>query len=117
MTGEITKEQITKITVNPTSVSFDKYEATKVLTIKVDMGSIGVDKWLRLYKVTETGSTRVGSESITACNKNICTEDATLTYKLGAEVGKGTFFFRAERDNYDSAEHDIKFDSNKFIVQ
>ena len=117
MTGEITKEQITKITVNPTKVSFGKYDTMKLLTIKVDVGSVGVDKWLRLYKVTPTGSVRVGSESITICNKNICYDDVTLTYKLSSGNKAGTYFFRAERDNYDTSKNDIKFDSNKFVIE
>lgn len=120
MTGEITKDQVTTITLSPTKVSFGKYDAMKLLTIKIDIGSIGVDKWLRLYKVNPidpTKSSRVGSESIAVCNKDVCTKDVTLTYKLNSGLGDGTYFFRAERDNYDKIGHDIKFDSTKFIIE
>jgi hypothetical protein len=117
MTGEITKDQITKITVSPTKVIFDKYDAGKLVTINVDIGSIGVDNWLQLYKVAGTESIRLAKEKIAACHDNICTKDVTLTYKLTAGLESGTYFFRAERDNYDNIGHDLKFDSNKFVIE
>lgn len=119
MTGqdvtEFGRDQITKITVNPTRVSFDRYDTMKLLTIEVDVGSLGVDKDLELYRVTPTGGVRVSSK-IAVCNKHTCTEDVTLTFKFSAGTESGTYFFRGERDNYDTLEHDLKFDSNKFIV-
>lgn len=117
MTGEVTKDQITKITVNPTKISFDPQDAGKILTIDVNVGSIGIDKWLYLNRVTPTGSTRASGDHIAVCNKNVCWDDVTLNFKVNAGLAKGTYFLRGERDNYDSVEHDIKFDSNKFIIE
>ncbi len=117
MTGEITKDQITKITVSPTKIIFDKFDAGKLITINVDIGSIGIDSWLQLYKVAGTGNIRMARNKVSVCKDSICTEDVTLTYKLTAGLESGTYFFRAERDNYDEIGHDLKFDSNKFVIE
>ena len=117
MTGEVTKAEVTKITVSPTKVSFGTHDSMKLLNLNIDVGSIGVDKWLRLYRVTATGGVRVGAESIAVCKTDVCRDDVVLTYKLSLGNEPGTYFFRAERDNYDTLEHDIKFDSNKFVIE
>lgn len=115
MTGEITKDQVAKLTVSPTRVSFGTHDAMKLLTIKIEVGSIGIDKYLELYRDSPTGGVRVSSK-IAICNADLCTEDVTITYKLSARQEAGTYFFRGERDNYDTLEHDIRFDSNKFVI-
>lgn len=117
MTGAISKEQMTTITVSPTSVTFEKYATMSLVNIKVNIGSIGVDKSLQLYQETESGSVRVGAGETSICNRDICNGNVELTYKVPSSLEKGTYFFRAERDNYDGKGHDIKFDSNLFVVE
>ncbi|MEK6922622.1 MAG: hypothetical protein AABX08_02360 [Nanoarchaeota archaeon] len=88
------------IEVDPGIVDCRRYDASKIVNIFVDAGSVGIDKGFYMHRAED--GTRVGGSSNSLCTGSICTGAHSKNYRLSCGQESGTYFFRFTRDNYNS---------------
>jgi len=97
LTGKVTKSDKTIIAVSPSVLTFGLHDSSKIITVRVSPGEGGIRKRLLMYRVKTGGyDSVVGSETVSVCNRDICYDDVTVSYRIDAGLLEGRYYFAAK---------------------
>jgi len=101
LTGKVTKESVSSVTVKPSEVM-----RGSIITVNVEPGPNGVDnRWAWVYREGETADRRVAGTAKRMCGtQSVCYDSITFTYLIEGNEDKfsdGKYFVKVK-------EHDTK---------